>query len=113
MVEVIDLQIKYKLTPCMAQTLWLLLTNKVVTPRMLELDALTVLGNKTPITTDAKVLMHRVRRRLANTTIEIKSQRSAGYWLDNASREMILRDVGDDQMSLPLGPEGKGDLIAA
>lgn len=105
MVEVIDLQIRYKLTPCMAKALYLLLTTKVVTPGMLEVDA--------PITTDAKVLMHRIRRRLENTGIGIKSQRSAGYWIDQASREIILRDVGEDQLSLPFDHEGKGEKIAA
>ena len=105
MVEIIDLQIKYKLTPCMARGLWLLLTTKVVTPNMLEVDP--------PITTDTKVLMHRIRRRLKDTGIEIKSQRSAGYWLDNASREIILRDVGEDQMSLPFATEGNSEPLAA
>jgi len=105
MVEIIDLQIKYKLTPCMAKALYLLLTHKVVTPAMLEVDA--------PITTDAKVLMHRIRRRLTDTGIDIKSQRSAGYWLTNASREIIMRDVDDGQMSLPFDHEGKGEKIAA
>lgn len=106
MVEVIDLQLKYKLTPCMAQALWLLLTSKVVTPNMLELNA-------HHITTDAKVLMHRVRKRLENTGIKITCQRHTGYWLDAASREIILRDIDDEQMSLPFDHEGKGDKIAA
>lgn len=101
MVEVVDLQMRYKLTRCMAQALYLLLSNKVVTPKMLEVDVLSSIGAKTPLTTDSKVLMHRVRRRLTGTNIDIKSQRNLGYWLDNASRDRIMSDVGDEQMSLP------------
>jgi hypothetical protein len=101
MVEVVDLQIKYKLTPSMAQALYLMLTNKIVTPAMLEVDK--------PITTDSKVLAHRIRRRLAGTPIIIHSQRQVGYWLDQASRETILRDLEDAQLCLPLGHGGNGE----
>jgi hypothetical protein len=101
MVDVIDLQIKYKLTPSMAQALHLLLTNKILTPNMVEVDK--------PITTDSKVLVHRIRRRLSGTPIIIHSQRSVGYWLDNASREIILRDLEDAQLSLPLDHGGNGE----
>ena len=105
MVEVVDLQIKYKLTLSMAKALYLLLTNKIVTPKMLEVDA--------PITTDGKVLMHRIRRRMADTPINIHSQRSVGYWIDQASREALLRDLEDKQLSLPFDHDGKGESIAA
>lgn len=107
MVEVVDLQIKYKLTPSMAQALFLMLTNKIVTPAMVEVDK--------PITTDSKVLVHRIRRRLAGTPITIHSQRSVGYWLDQASRETILRDLDDAQLRLPLdhGGDGEASPLAA
>jgi len=101
MVEVVDLQIKYKLTPSMAQALHLLLTNKIVTPNMVEVDR--------TITTDSKVLVHRIRRRLAGTPIIIHSQRSVGYWLDNASREVILRDLEDAQLTLPFDHGGNSE----
>lgn len=105
MVEVVDLQMKYKLTQCMAKALYLLLTNKVVTPKMLEVD--------TPITTDSKVLVHRIRRRMAEVPVNIQSQRGVGYWLDQASRDFIMQDLQDDQFSLPFDHEGKGEPIAA
>lgn len=106
-IEAVDLQIRYKLTHSMAKALLLLLTQKIVTPVMIEIDQ--------PITTDSKVLMHRIRRRLAGTEIEIQSQRSVGYWLDQKSREIIQRDLSDDQMSLPLGHGGnrEEDKLAA
>ena len=101
MIEAVDLQMRYKLTPSMAKALLLLLKNKIVTPAMVEIDA--------PITTDGKVLMHRIRRRLAGTPINIHSQRSVGYWLDQASREAILKDIEGEQISLPLDHGGKGE----
>lgn len=109
MVEVVDLQIKYKLTSCMAKAIYLLLTNKVVTAKMLEADTSTT----TAITTDSKVLMHRIRRRMSETGIKIESQRSVGYWIEQATRDRILRDIGDNQISLPFDLEGKGEPIAA
>lgn len=101
MVEIVDLQMRYKLTHCMAQALYLLLSNKVVTPKMLEFDIISSIGAKTPLTTDSKVLMHRIRRRLQETGIDIQSQRGLGYWLEQVSRERVLRDIGEEQMSLP------------
>lgn len=110
MVDVVDLQMRYKLTHCMAQALYLLLSNKVVTAKMLEIDVISSIGAKTPLTTDSKVLMHRIRRRLTDTNIDIKSQRNLGYWLDNTSRERILREVGEEQMSLPFdAPQAASD----
>jgi hypothetical protein len=101
MIQAVDLQMRYKLTPSMAKALLLLLKNKIVTPNMIEIDQ--------PITTDGKVLMHRIRRRLAGTPINIHSQRSVGYWLDQASREVILKDIEGEQISLPLGHGGEGE----
>lgn len=107
MVEAADFMMKYKVTPAMAHALLLLLNNKIVTPKMVEVDD--------PITTDSKVLVHRIRRRLAGTGIEVRSQRNLGYWLDQASKEIILRDLEDKQMSLPLGHGGssEGSTLAA
>ena len=93
MLSQVDLMLKYKLTPSMAQVMVLLMENRIVTPTMVEVDQ--------PITTDGKVLMHRLRRRLTGTQIEVKSQRSVGYWLDQTSREIVKRDLADDQLNLP------------
>lgn len=101
MIDAVDLMMKYKLTPSMAKALLLLLNNKIVTPAMVELNE--------PITTDGKVLMHRIRRRLTGTGIEIRSQRSVGYWLDQASKEKIMADLDDGQMSLPLDHGDKSE----
>lgn len=109
MVEVVDLQMKYKLTQCMARALLLLLTNKVVTVKMLESPT----AEESAITTDSKVLVHRIRRRMVDKPINIQSQRSVGYWLDQTSRDFILQDLQDDQFSLPFDHEGKGEKIAA
>lgn len=105
MIEAVDLQMRYKLTPSMAKALLLLLKNKIVTPAMVEIDQ--------PITTDGKVLMHRIRRRLAGTPINIHSQRSVGYWLDQASREVIIRDIEGEQINLPLDAPAAPASLAA
>lgn len=101
MINHVDLMLKYKLTPSMAQVMVLLMENRIVTPMMVEVDQ--------PITTDGKVLMHRLRRRLAGTQIEVKSQRSVGYWLDQTAREIVKRDLADDQLGLPLDHGAKSE----
>jgi len=108
MVEIVDLQIKYKLTPSMAKALLLLMTNKIVTHIMLEAEH--------NVATDGKVLIHRTRRRLAHTGVKIKSQRDVGYWLDQESREILRRELEESQLDLPLGRGGSSDespLVAA
>lgn len=104
MIEVVDLQMKYKLTPSMARALLLLLKNKIVTPFMVEVDQ--------PITTDGKVLMHRIRRRLIGTPIAIHSQRSVGYWLDTNSREHIYKDLGLVYPGLTVSAPVNGEALA-
>lgn len=117
MINAIDLMMKYSLTPAMARVLFLLINNKMVTHRMVEVDRHTDSfgeGAK-PIATDGKVLVHRLRRRLAGLGIVINSQRGVGYWLDQASREKIISECKDEQKSLPLhdGGEGEAERSAA
>lgn len=112
MVDTVDLMLKYKLTPAMASGLLLLLTSKMVTHRMLEVDAAPAVdgkGNQSPITTDGKVLIHRIRRRLAGTPVVIHAQRCVGYWLDQESKDFILQDLAKGQMSLPFDREGESE----
>lgn len=97
MIEPVDLMIKYKLSPALAQALVLLLTNKIVTSAMVEVNQ--------PITTDGKVLMHRLRRRLAGK-FEIRSQRSVGYWLDQDTKDAVMADVANEPKESPLGYDG-------
>lgn len=101
MVEIVDLQIKYKLTPSMAKALLLLLTNKIVTHAMLEVEH--------DVATDGKVLIHRTRRRLAHTAIKIKSQRDVGYWLDAESKEILRRDIESAGNELPSDHGGNSE----
>lgn len=111
----IDLMMKFKLTPAMGRGLLMLLENKIVTYAMLE-------NAEKAVTTDGKVLMHRIRRRMAGTGIVINAQRSVGYWMNQASKDRILELMrtdepfafpadrnSDEQLSLPLDHGGNGD----
>lgn len=77
--ELKALQIRYDLSPSLAKILLLLAKNQIVTPAMIEHDH--------AITKDAKVAVHRLRRRLNNEPFEIKSRRDVGYWLEDSVRK--------------------------
>lgn len=79
--ELMRLQIHYDLPPSLAKILVLLVENQVVTARMIELDQ--------RLTKDAKVAIHRLRRRLEASEVDIKSRRDVGYWLEAPSREIV------------------------
>lgn len=79
--ELMALQMRYDLPPSLAKILIMLVENQVVTARMIELDH--------RLTKDAKVAMHRLRRRLTASDVEIRSRRDVGYWLETPSREIV------------------------
>lgn len=114
MIDTVDLMIKYTLTPAMARVLQLLLQHKMVTHKMVEIDRPVDVDGKQqkPIATDGKVLMHRLRRRLAGTDIVVHVQRSVGYWLDPASREKIMRELSEPK-SLPQSHGGEAEVLSA
>jgi DNA-binding response OmpR family regulator len=59
----------------------MLLVEKTVTVSMIE--------GKHNLTEDAAVAVHRLRRRLLGSNIEIKSQRGLGYWMDAESKKLV------------------------
>ena len=85
MPAILDLQLTYRLSPTLAKLLLLLLTNKFVTARMVE--------SEHRLSTDAKIAIHRLRRRLDGLSVEIQSQRSLGYWLDEPTKEIIKKSA--------------------
>jgi hypothetical protein len=96
--ELMALQMRYDLPLSLAKILLLLVENQVVTTRMIELDH--------AITKDAKVAIHRLRRRLAATPIEIKHRRDVGYWLEKEARELAHTAMQPTE-NLPLGDGGR------
>lgn len=98
------LQMRYDLPLSLAKILILLVENQVVTTRMIEADH--------AITKDAKVAIHRLRRRLVTTPIEIKHRRDVGYWLEQDARE-LAHTAMQPPKDLPLGSGGRGDAVAA
>lgn len=92
MTELMALQMKYDLPPSLAKILLMLAQNQVVTARMIEID--------TRLTKDAKVAMHRLRRRLEGSPVEIRSRRDVGYWLESDSRAVVLESAKPIEMLL-------------
>lgn len=92
MKEMQALQMRFDLPPSLARIVMLLVENEVVTPRMIEVDH--------KITKDAKVAMHRLRRRL-DTVAEIKSRRDVGYWLEPEARFVLRDGMKPMQLELP------------
>jgi hypothetical protein len=95
MTKLTAIQIRYDLSTSLAKILLLLVTNKVVTPQMIQ--------GTHKLTKDAKVAMHRLRRRLEPAGIEVKSMRDVGYWLEYECRKQIHDAIAGDQLELPLG----------
>lgn len=102
--ELMALQMRYDLPPSLAKILLLLVENQVVTARMVELDH--------KLTKDAKVAVHRLRRRLEDTAVEIKSRRDVGYWIEAASRDIVRKAMQPEPMDLPAGDAGEGAAAA-
>lgn len=90
MINLTRLQIRFDLPPSLAKILVLLTQNEVVTSRMIELDH--------KLTKDAKVAIHRLRRRL-DSTVEIQSKRDVGYWLDPEAKKTVIAVQADEAQS--------------
>jgi Rad3-related DNA helicase len=99
------LQMRYDLPLTLAKLLDLLARTQVVTVQMIE--------DERRITKDAKVAIHRLRRRMEASGIEIKSRRDFGYWLEKEHREQVFEAMKSDQLELPLGDGGNGGAAAA
>lgn len=102
--DLMRLQISYDLPPSLAKILVMLVDNEVVTARMIELDE--------RLTKDAKVAIHRLRRRLEASAVEIKSRRDVGYWIEDTSRD-ALRGVMKKDTTLGGGVEGGSPSASA
>lgn len=90
------LQMRFEISRSLAKILVLLAENDLVTAKMIETDH--------SITKDAKVAIHRLRRRMEKTGFDIRSQRGFGYWLEPQWREWLL-----DQMKSPRTELAHGD----
>ena len=98
MVEVTDLQVKFRLSRSMARIVKMMLDDGRITGYAIE--------NEHKIVTDAKVLIHKVRRRLEQYGITIHSRRDVGYWMDDASKAALLKALDDEA---PAGQAGDGE----
>ena len=82
MVEVTELQIRYGMSPAMAQIAKLLLEQRIVTCKEVEVDH--------HITVDAKVFFCRLRKAYKPLGATIHSRRMLGYWMDESDKRIIL-----------------------
>ena len=98
MVELVDLQVRFRLSKSMAKIVKLMYDDGRITGDAIE--------NEHKIVTDAKVIMHKIRRRLAPFGITIHSRRDVGYWVDDASRDALLLALGNEA---PAGHAGEGE----
>ena len=76
-----DLLLTFKLTPSLNSILGLLLSQKLVTPEMIE--------QRLSIATNAKVAVHRLRQAVKEWGITIESKRNLGYWLPLETKAKI------------------------
>jgi hypothetical protein len=81
MYELPDIQIKFRTSLSMAKIIKLMDDTGRVTGDAIE--------NEHKIVSDAKVIMHKIRRRLAPFGITVHSRRDVGYWMDEPSREKL------------------------
>ena len=81
--NLLDLQMAFRLSSTLAKLLKLLLDHKMVTARMVE--------HEHKLSTDAKIAIHRLRRRMEGSGVAIESQRSVGYWIEPEAKELITR----------------------
>jgi hypothetical protein len=80
--DVFEWRRAFRLTALQAKLLIALVDSRRLTMENIEFD----LG----IATDAKVAIHRLRRRLSPYQVKIESIRDGGYWLTDAEREKVL-----------------------
>jgi DNA-binding response OmpR family regulator len=81
MVDQRHLQMQYKLSPVLAKIMLLLLKHEAVTVEMIETDE--------DITNDGAVAVHRLRRRLAGTGVEIENVRGLGYFIPAEMKKVV------------------------
>lgn len=79
--ELFEMRRAFRLSEVLAQLLRLLLTENRVTQQMIEHDY--------RLSTDAKVAIHRLRRRLKPHNIRIETLRGDGYWLEPEMKQQI------------------------
>lgn len=84
-----EIQLHFRLTKTLAQLFIHLMEEKTITARQIE--------NDFKIATDGKIAIHRLRRRLEGTSIEIKSMRDVGYWFEPSMKEHIQELVATGQ----------------
>ena len=98
MVELEDLQVKLRLSRSMAKIVKLMLDDGRISTAAIE--------NEHKIVLDAKVMMHKIRRRLEGTGITIHSRRDVGYWMDEASKAALLKAL---DVEAPAGQAGESE----
>lgn len=98
MIEVADIQIKYNLSRSMAKALHLLMDRQHVKPSELKEELETVL--------DAKMVIHKLRKKMKVFGISIQSRRDVGYWLDDSVKAALLKAFAGDA---PAGHAGEGE----
>ncbi|MGZ3672901.1 MAG: hypothetical protein ACXVCO_01205 [Ktedonobacterales bacterium] len=96
------LAITYKLSPTLSDLLGLLISVKVADPAMIQ--------QRLEVVTDAKVAVHRLRKRMKHFGIEIHGRRLVGYWLDDETKERLRQraarvplQVVTSQVTYPAG----------
>jgi hypothetical protein len=82
-----NLAVTFKLTPVLNNLMGLLLALPNVTPEMIR--------QRLEIAPDAKVAIHRLRKHLEPYSIEIKSRRNLGYWLEDETKLRIRRMLAE------------------
>lgn len=99
------LQMRFEISRSLAKILVLLAENELVTAQMIETEH--------RITKDAKVAIHRLRRRMDGTGFEIRSQRGFGYWLEPQQREWLRERMAPQKIELARGDGANGGAAAA
>lgn len=98
MVDVTDMQVKFRLSRSMAKVVKMMFDDGRITASAIE--------NDHRIVTDAKVLIHKIRRRLEAYGITVHSRPNVGYWMDDASKAALLKALDDEA---PAGHAGDGE----
>lgn len=89
MSDLFEMRRAFRLSEVLAKLLDLLLTETRVTAQMIEHDH--------RLSTDAKVAIHRLRRRLRPYNIRIETLRGDGYWLEQPMKQLIQDRIrGED-----------------
>ena len=88
MSDLFEMRRAFRLSEVLAKLLQLLMTEPRVTQQMIEHDH--------RLSTDAKVAIHRLRRRLKPYNIRIETLRGDGYWLENPMKQLINDRIRGD-----------------